>query len=323
MHGNLTLSLYDCGISSLEGIGTLAASNGERKEEEIERQRTGLSLLDIGQNPLTTLPNELSKLSPTLTWLLLDDCAIQGPLPDSLYRLVNLEVLRISQNGITSLRDGSDGDGVGVEQWKKLRILCLDGNKLTAVPKGLVHVTKLETLSLRYGIIARKNIFEAANRAFETVNRKLRFCNSWAIFGVQLGHIWGLGQNSLSKKIVHLTDAPERILEYTHFTAPNNPLYTIYCCKYPKSSLAATKAWFPFYCLKSAIYCLKKISSFFCRVFTRVFLSRTKNTQYHLLWITRFCHWVINDLSSSPFLPIFSNTQIDIDPIPRQTLHQP
>jgi len=149
LHDLTSLSLYDCNISSLSGIGFFAFPQ-EKKNDEDETgyadgvYRTHLKELNIGMNPLNSLPSELSLLSNSLTSLWLDDCKIVGVMPECLYQLVNLEILRISNNKITTLQGRN-----GVEKWEKMKVLCLDGNMIEEIPVEFAKLRLLESLLFR------------------------------------------------------------------------------------------------------------------------------------------------------------------------------
>ena len=169
----VSISLYDCQIRDLNGIGFFASQidaiqkdddnntntddgNGDVKMDDVDSDSKdkrifggensvcpNLEELNLGRNPLKNLPKELSLLSKSLKSLWLDDCELEGALPECLYELENLTMLRISNNNITELKD----EGVG--KWKKMEVLCLDGNKIETIPKAFMELTKLKSLLLR------------------------------------------------------------------------------------------------------------------------------------------------------------------------------
>lgn len=175
----MSISLYDCNIHNLDGIGFFASQvsvpvsipvvddrdddgdgNGDVQMHDITDTNTAnsstssvccpfLEELNLGRNPIKTIPSELGLLSKSLKRLWLDDCHLKGPLPDCLYELDNLETLRLSNNQITELKDCSHDDGVGVSRWSKLQVLCLDGNDIETIPAAFANLTKLESLLLR------------------------------------------------------------------------------------------------------------------------------------------------------------------------------
>lgn len=128
-----SLSLYDCQIQNLDGIGMLDHC-------------PNLSTLNVGRNPLEQLPEEMSKLSNSLRELLLDDCHLSGPFPKCLLKLENLETLRMSNNNITTLPPE-------ICLLSNLKVLCMDRNQLAEIPKELEDLTELRTLLLRHNKI--------------------------------------------------------------------------------------------------------------------------------------------------------------------------
>jgi Leucine-rich repeat (LRR) protein len=122
------LNLYDCAISNLDGIGLL-------------QNCPQLRVLNVGRNPLTTLPDELAKLSGSLKELWLDDCQLTGPLPPCVAELEHLESFRAPNNQITEIPDS-------LLQLKHLKVLVLDRNPLI-LPDDFRGLVKLEELYLR------------------------------------------------------------------------------------------------------------------------------------------------------------------------------
>jgi Leucine-rich repeat (LRR) protein len=148
-----SLSLYDCNIVDLTGIGLLS----------------NLKSLSCGRNPnLTTIPGEFSELEQ-LQELCMDDCALGGggggqqqqqensggdgtaggatsscSFPEPLLKLQNLTELRLSNNKIESLPDNFGN------RLHKLRILGLDHNRLSRLPDSMENLVHLTTLLLRH-----------------------------------------------------------------------------------------------------------------------------------------------------------------------------
>ncbi len=174
---NLTsLSLYDCQLSNMNGIGFFASKVSDYKTTSLTSSTTrsnenknddsmdvdvhmemdmdtsndiicpNLSEINLGRNPITSIPTDIKLLCNSLTSLWLDDCQIKGSLPECLYELTNLEMLRLSNNYITELKDD---DKVGVGRWKNMKVLSLDGNQMERIPKSFVKLTKLKSLLLR------------------------------------------------------------------------------------------------------------------------------------------------------------------------------
>jgi Leucine-rich repeat (LRR) protein len=132
----VSLSLYDCNISSLEGIGMLGLN------DEGKLGCPNLSTLNLGRNPLKQLPDELGKLKYSLKELWCDDCQVPGSLPTCILELSELETLYMANNQVTDLPTT-----VGAKL-TKLRRLCLDGNKLERLPSRLP--CDLESLMVRH-----------------------------------------------------------------------------------------------------------------------------------------------------------------------------
>ena len=143
---NLTkLSLYDCGLHDLKGIGMLG---------ECSR----LQQLNIGSNDFTDLPAEFALLADTLEVLWMDDCKLKGPLPECIYQLSNLKSLRLPGNRIDTILSGNEGllgidedeedTSDGLSSLKNLETLSLDNNLLKSLPREL-ELPKLESLMMR------------------------------------------------------------------------------------------------------------------------------------------------------------------------------
>lgn len=131
----VSLSLYDCQISSLNGIGMLASPVDGR-----DVCCPQLKELNVGRNPLSTLPEELSSLALTELWC--DDCQLTGVLPECITKLSKLQVLRVSNNKITEITSE-------IRNLRELKTLCLDGNQIEHVPSELAELCDLQTLLLR------------------------------------------------------------------------------------------------------------------------------------------------------------------------------
>jgi Leucine-rich repeat (LRR) protein len=134
----VSLSVYDCDIKSLHGIGFLgSAVDGCR-----DICCPALECLNVGRNPITTLPDELSMLSQSLKELWCDDCQIQGPLPPCVVTLDKLVTLHMANNNITEIP-------ADISKLQHLKHLCLDNNKIDFVPINISFLKKLEVLLLR------------------------------------------------------------------------------------------------------------------------------------------------------------------------------
>jgi Leucine-rich repeat (LRR) protein len=117
------LSLYDCEISDVEGLGP-AMSN--------------LQDLCLGRNPLASLPDDFSVLT-NLQRLWLDDCRLEC-LPSCILDLSNLQELRASHNRLTELPDN-------LNALVDLKVLCVDHNHIESLPAHLPPF--LTTLQVR------------------------------------------------------------------------------------------------------------------------------------------------------------------------------
>ena len=140
LHNLIQLSLYDCGLQSLAGI--------EQSNDRLEPLFPKLDSLDLGRNPKLTndsIPETFHTQFPQLTQLWLDDCALGAHIPSTLLELSTLRVVRITGNKL----EGELEDGIGIRYWRELKVLALDGNKLTSVGRGIGFMKYLEKLHLR------------------------------------------------------------------------------------------------------------------------------------------------------------------------------
>ena len=139
------LNLYECDIHDLEGFGSM-----------FETAAPNLETLNLGRNPLSTIPDDFCK-AKSIKHLWLDDCNLRGALPRPLLHMPNMESLRVPNNQITHLgiggidanvaKDQSEGEEFefefGDNNNKKtpviplvhLKILCLDRNMLGGATK--------------------------------------------------------------------------------------------------------------------------------------------------------------------------------------------
>jgi len=121
-----SLSLYDCEISDLTGVGLCE----------------NLVSLNVGRNPINLIPaDDFDKLEHLET-LCLDDCQLEGPLPSAITGLSNLKELRMANNRITDLTDD-------ITKLSQLEVLSVDNNCLALVPDALTELQNLKTLLLR------------------------------------------------------------------------------------------------------------------------------------------------------------------------------
>mmetsp|Transcript_7961 Transcript_7961/g.14991 ORF Transcript_7961/g.14991 Transcript_7961/m.14991 type:complete len:318 (-) Transcript_7961:152-1105(-) len=129
-----SLSLYDCQISNLQNFEFLSEACPLLEE------------INLGRNPLTSLPEPLGQMK-SLKAIWLDDCEIDGLIPTCLYQLDKLQSLRMSNNKITSLMASECDSLEGI--WPNMQVLCLDGNMIEIIPEQLVCLTNLKILMLR------------------------------------------------------------------------------------------------------------------------------------------------------------------------------
>eukprot|EP00581_Thalassiosira_minuscula_P015948 CAMPEP_0183719880 /NCGR_PEP_ID=MMETSP0737-20130205/12649_1 /TAXON_ID=385413 /ORGANISM="Thalassiosira miniscula, Strain CCMP1093" /LENGTH=388 /DNA_ID=CAMNT_0025949643 /DNA_START=88 /DNA_END=1254 /DNA_ORIENTATION=+ len=137
----IQLSLYDCGLQTLAGI-----------ENSFDEGATPLfpqlTSLDIGRNPKLkndSLPSTFYTQFPQLTQLWSDDCSFGPNIPSTLLDLQKLQVVRMTGNRL----EGELEDGIGIRYWKMLKVLALDGNKLTSIGRGLGKLKYLEKIQMR------------------------------------------------------------------------------------------------------------------------------------------------------------------------------
>ena len=86
-----SLNLYDCQISDLQGMGDMFATASP-----------SLETLNLGRNPLSQIPDDFSKMQ-SLKHVWMDDCRLEGTLPQPLMELQNLESLRLPNNKIAEV----------------------------------------------------------------------------------------------------------------------------------------------------------------------------------------------------------------------------
>ena len=136
LHHLKSLSVYDCNIRTVDGIGFLGSDCGGKCVAP------NLETLNLGRNPIETLPDELSRLAPSLKELWCDDCRIGGPIPAAVMELENLRLLQLANNGITSIPSS-------IGKLKKIETICLDRNEIDTVPPELGTLERLRSLMLR------------------------------------------------------------------------------------------------------------------------------------------------------------------------------
>ncbi|KAG7358546.1 phosphoprotein phosphatase [Nitzschia inconspicua] len=142
-----SLNLYDCQISNLEGLGDMFGTASPN-----------LETLNLGRNPLSTIPDDFAKMK-SLKNIWMDDCQLNGPLPKALMKLPQLESLRLPHNNITEivlLEDTVDTFDSEVSSQPNLKLLCLDRNSITDLPTKMKDwVPNLEELLVRHNRLER------------------------------------------------------------------------------------------------------------------------------------------------------------------------
>lgn len=137
-----SLNLYDCQISNVEGMGEMFAAASPN-----------LETLNLGRNPLQNIPDDFAKMT-SLKHVWMDDCQLEGPLPKPLLELPNLESLRLPHNQITEvelLENSLDAFDSEVVPQPNLKVLCLDRNLLTSLPKKMKDwLPNLEEFMIRH-----------------------------------------------------------------------------------------------------------------------------------------------------------------------------
>jgi Leucine-rich repeat (LRR) protein len=136
-----SLNLYECQISTLDGMGDMFSSSSPQ-----------LETLNLGRNPLSFIPDDFTKMQ-SLKHVWLDDCQLEGSLPKPLMELTNLESLRLPNNKITEiviLENTLDDFDSEVIPQPSLKVLCLDRNNLTELPSKMKDwVPQLQDLMVR------------------------------------------------------------------------------------------------------------------------------------------------------------------------------
>jgi Leucine-rich repeat (LRR) protein len=194
-----SLNLYDCGIANLDSISVL----GDCPNFEI---------LNLGRNPLTTLPDELCKVT-SLQQIWLDDCQLAGALSQCLLNLPNLSLLRAPHNHITEIP-------ASIAQCTQLKILCLDRNELTSLPEDLPP--QLEELLVRHNQLTElPKSLPPSLRILHISSNQLTELNSVADNCKELTHVYANG-NQLTTLPEGLFEAPLQRLVVSH-----NPIASV------------------------------------------------------------------------------------------------
>lgn len=109
--------------------------NVQRKKSERLANWKATRVIALRSASLTALPSEIAEVpSPRVLDASDNKLAVLPAMPSSLVRLV------LANNRLGSLE--------GMQQLHSLKVLILDGNRITQLPKWIGELTKLETLSL-------------------------------------------------------------------------------------------------------------------------------------------------------------------------------
>lgn len=145
----IQLSLYDCGLTSLDGIELHpAATNDDDSISSTTTLFPRLEQLDIGRNPKLTnesLPVSFHTQFPSLLELWCDDCSFGPQIPKTLLQLDRVHVVRMTCNKL----QGQLEEGIGVQYWNGVRVLAMDGNQLDGIGEGIGRLEFLDKLHLR------------------------------------------------------------------------------------------------------------------------------------------------------------------------------
>ena len=198
-----SLSLYDCEISDLTGIGLCE----------------NLVSLNVGRNPIQELPLDDFEKLMSLKNLILDDCQLQGPLSRAITGLgSSLHELRLSNNRISDITEH-------IANLSRLEILGLDGNQLTCLPDSLTELLNLRILLLRSnrltelpdlrGLISLQLLHVSSNRlqSDALVEAQLSECGS-------LTHVYANSNPFLSI----LPEGVETLPDLQHFNVAHNAI---------------------------------------------------------------------------------------------------
>jgi Leucine-rich repeat (LRR) protein len=139
----VNLSVYDCQIQSLDGIGLFGSPIDGRSV-----CCPSLEILNVGRNPIDRIPPEMAFLGGTLKEFWCDDCNITGPMPECILKLTKLETLQLSNNKIISIPSH-------IDKLDRLQMLCLDRNEIEEIPSSLAKLVNLTSVLLRYGASIR------------------------------------------------------------------------------------------------------------------------------------------------------------------------
>ena len=172
------LNLEDMAISELNNFKVLNLSYGKIKltgtlSNEIILL-TNLTVLDLGNNELTSISKETARGLTNLGFLDFHDNKLTE-IPNEIYQLTNLTYLSFAHNQITKI-------STDISQLTNLRALYLHHNNLSHVPKKIARLTKLERLDLDNNFLLKipeeiKQMTNLKTLFITDINDNMRFKN--------------------------------------------------------------------------------------------------------------------------------------------------
>jgi Leucine-rich repeat (LRR) protein len=186
-----SLSLYDCEICDLCGIGLCE----------------NLVSLNLGRNPISELPVSDFEKFTSLETLCLDDCSLQGPLPEVITRLDTLKELRMTNNKITILPST-------VANLYRLEVLGLDKNEIPEIPVDLTDLINLKTLLLRGNrltVLPMELPHLMKLKLLHISSNQLRELPDSLVDCTSLTHLYANGNAALSKLPAGIEDMPNLV----------------------------------------------------------------------------------------------------------------
>jgi Leucine-rich repeat (LRR) protein len=156
------LQVAPAGLGELRNLNELLLSGTSITSlpESLNLLAPSLTILKLGKCKLPKIPEVIGQLTQ-LKELYLGDNLLTGPIPSFIYNLTALETLDLCNNKLLSLLDDSIFDLSSEERdelfggLSRLRLLLLNDNQLEQIlPNTVSNFTLLETLSLQYNRIS-------------------------------------------------------------------------------------------------------------------------------------------------------------------------